>query len=189
MFAFGQFPLVVVSWICMFVSALVVPFVLLRWWAAAYSSSNHPTFYTLLAATLLLLYQSLGLGFLPAYIVLRNSLPPASCFILILEQVLNWESCCSAVSDRIPGAATESSLTSCFLFVVNLTLPLYTKFTTFLYCTSRSVFFYWVLKSLCDWSGCFVSQVRLMMKVHSFIRENVSKLWSPGKYCTGEDWI
>ncbi|MCJ8734589.1 hypothetical protein PDJAM_G00237100 [Pangasius djambal] len=85
-FAFGQFPLVVVSWTCMFVSALLVPFVLLRWWAGVYSSSHHRTFYTLIAVTLLLLYQSLGLGFLPAYIVLKNSLPPASCFILILEQ-------------------------------------------------------------------------------------------------------
>lgn len=89
-FAFGQFPLVVVSWICMFVSALVVPFTLLRWWAGVCSSSHHRTSYTLIAVTLLLLYQSVGLGFLPTYIVLRNSLPPASCFILILEQVLNF---------------------------------------------------------------------------------------------------
>ncbi|XP_047011719.1 sterol O-acyltransferase 1 isoform X2 [Ictalurus punctatus] len=108
-FAFGQFPLVVVSWICMFVSALVVPFALLRWWAGVCSSSHHRTSYTLIAVTLLLLYQSVGLGFLPTYIVLRNSLPPASCFILILEQV------------------------------------------------------------------------RLLMKVHSFIRENVPRLWSSGK--------
>ncbi|XP_060738100.1 sterol O-acyltransferase 1 [Tachysurus vachellii] len=108
-FAFGQFPLVVVSWLCMFLSALVVPFALLRWWAASYSSSHHPNFYSLIAVTFLLLYQSLALGFLPTYIVLKNSLPPASCFILILEQV------------------------------------------------------------------------RLMMKVHSFVRENVSRLWSSGK--------
>ncbi|KAF7695566.1 sterol O-acyltransferase 1 [Silurus meridionalis] len=108
-FAFGQFPLVVVSWLCMFVSALVVPFVLLRWWAVVYSSSHHQTVYTLIALMLLMLYQILGLGFLPTYIVLKNNLPPASCFILILEQV------------------------------------------------------------------------RLMMKVHSFIRENVPRLWSSGK--------
>ncbi|KAF5892310.1 sterol O-acyltransferase 1 [Clarias magur] len=108
-FAFGQLPLVVVSWLCMFVSALVVPFTLLRWWAGVYSSSHHRTFYTLIAVTILLLYQSLGLGFLPTYIVLRNSLPPASSFILIFEQV------------------------------------------------------------------------RLMMKVHSFIRENVPRLWSSDK--------
>ncbi|KAK3540411.1 hypothetical protein QTP70_030894 [Hemibagrus guttatus] len=116
-FAFGQFPLVVVSWLCMFVSALVVPFALLRWWAGVCSSSHHRTIYTLLAMTLLLLYQSLGLGFLPTYIVLKNSLPPASCFILILEQV------------------------------------------------------------------------RLMMKVHSFIRENMPRFWSSGKGGSGKDGI
>uniref|UniRef100_A0A3B1K817 Sterol O-acyltransferase 1 n=1 Tax=Astyanax mexicanus TaxID=7994 RepID=A0A3B1K817_ASTMX len=84
-YAFGQFPLVVVTWICMFMSALVVPYVLLHSWAG------------------------LGLGFLPTYIVLRNGLPPASRFILILEQV------------------------------------------------------------------------RLMMKVHSFIRENIQRVWSSGR--------
>lgn len=139
-FAFGQFPLVVISWICMFISALVVPFVLLRWWAGVYSSSCHRTFYTLITMTLLLLYQSLGLGFLPTYIVLKNSLPPASCFILILEQVLNfmlkyiYNDYPASVSNRIPAFSSswsgspESCLTSCFILVLNLMLPLYIKF-------------------------------------------------------------
>uniref|UniRef100_A0A3B1KGW6 Sterol O-acyltransferase 1 n=1 Tax=Astyanax mexicanus TaxID=7994 RepID=A0A3B1KGW6_ASTMX len=86
-YAFGQFPLVVVTWICMFMSALVVPYVLLHSWAVAYPTSRHRSLLTLLAGGLLLLYQGLGLGFLPTYIVLRNGLPPASRFILILEQV------------------------------------------------------------------------------------------------------
>uniref|UniRef100_A0A8B9L091 O-acyltransferase n=1 Tax=Astyanax mexicanus TaxID=7994 RepID=A0A8B9L091_ASTMX len=108
-YAFGQFPLVVVTWICMFMSALVVPYVLLHSWAVAYPTSRHRSLLTLLAGGLLLLYQGLGLGFLPTYIVLRNGLPPASRFILILEQV------------------------------------------------------------------------RLMMKVHSFIRENIQRVWSSGR--------
>lgn len=108
-FAFGQFPLVVVSWICMFGSALVVPFVLLRWWAAGYSSSHHRTFYTLIAMTLLLLYQSLGLGFLPTYIVVKNSLPPASCFILILEQVNLYTDNLASFSNRILSSSSSWS--------------------------------------------------------------------------------
>ncbi|XP_036435506.1 sterol O-acyltransferase 1 isoform X2 [Colossoma macropomum] len=108
-YAFGQFPLVVVTWICMFISALVVPYVLLHLWAVVYPTSRHRLLFTALVGVLLLLYQGLGLGFLPTYIVLRNGLPPASCFILILEQV------------------------------------------------------------------------RLVMKVHSFIRENVPKFWSSGR--------
>lgn len=86
-YAFGQFPLVVVTWMGMFLSVLVVPFVLLSGWASVYATSNHGTVWTVLAGSLLLLYQGLCLGFLPTYVVLKNSLPPASCFILILEQV------------------------------------------------------------------------------------------------------
>ncbi|XP_072537383.1 sterol O-acyltransferase 1 isoform X2 [Salminus brasiliensis] len=108
-YAFGQLPLVVVTWICMFMSALVVPYVLLHSWAVVYPASRHRSLFTLLAGVLLLLYQGLGLGFLPTYIVLRNGLPPASRFILILEQV------------------------------------------------------------------------RLMMKVHSFTRESVPRVWSSGR--------
>lgn len=88
-YAFGQFPLVVVTWMCMFLSTLVVPYVLLSVWASVYPTSNHRALWTVLAGSLLLLYQGLCLGFLPTYVVLKNGLPPASCFILILEQVLS----------------------------------------------------------------------------------------------------
>ncbi|XP_026104766.1 sterol O-acyltransferase 1 isoform X2 [Carassius auratus] len=87
-YAFGQFPLVVVTWMCMFLSTLVVPYVLLSFWASVYPTSNHRGLWTVLAGSLLLLYQGLCLGFLPTYVVLKNGLPPASCFILILEQLL-----------------------------------------------------------------------------------------------------
>ena len=87
-FAFGQFPLVVVTWMCMFLSSLVVPYVLLSVWASIYPTSNYRALWTVLAGSLLLLYQGLCLGFMPTYVVLKNGLPPASCFILILEQVL-----------------------------------------------------------------------------------------------------
>ncbi|XP_060788614.1 sterol O-acyltransferase 1 isoform X2 [Neoarius graeffei] len=127
-FAFGQFPLVVVSWICMFVSALIVPFVLLRWWAGVYSSSHHRTFYTLFAMTLLLLYQGLGLGFLPTYIVLKNSLPPASCFILILEQVRLMMKVHSFIRENVPRLWSSSKDRSALGAVPHLTSYLYFLF-------------------------------------------------------------
>ncbi|XP_026106481.1 sterol O-acyltransferase 1-like isoform X2 [Carassius auratus] len=64
-YAFGQFPLVVVTWMWMFLSTLVVPYVLLSVWASVFLGLMDST-----------------------YVVLKNGLPPASCFILILEQVL-----------------------------------------------------------------------------------------------------
>nr|XP_055023345.1 sterol O-acyltransferase 1 isoform X2 [Misgurnus anguillicaudatus] len=101
-YAFGQFPLVVVTWMCMFLSALVVPFVLLSGWASYYTTSNHGTLWTVLAGFLLLLYQGLCLGLMPTYVVLKNSLPPASCFILILEQVRFIMKTHSFIRENVP---------------------------------------------------------------------------------------
>lgn len=87
-YAFGQIPLVVCTWICMFLSVLLVPFTLFHLWSQTQSGyHSHPRMYSALFASLYLLYQALGLGFLPMYVVVSNSLPPASRFIVILEQV------------------------------------------------------------------------------------------------------
>lgn len=87
-YAFGQIPLVVCTWICMFLSVLVVPYALFHLWSQTqsrgYSQSGLCRF---LFASVYLLYQAFGLGFLPTYIVVTNNLPPASCFIVIMEQV------------------------------------------------------------------------------------------------------
>lgn len=92
-YAFGQFPLVVCTWLFMFLSVLVVPYPLFKLWTQSQSgSSGHHRLYSFLFGSMFLLYQALGLGFLPTYVVVVNSLPPASCFIVILEQVffISW---------------------------------------------------------------------------------------------------
>lgn len=87
-YAFGQFPLVVCTWICMFLSVLVVPYTLFHLWSQTQSGSySHPRLCSLLFGSLFLLYQALCLGFLPTYVVVTNRFPPASCFIIIPEQV------------------------------------------------------------------------------------------------------
>uniref|UniRef100_A0A3P8RSG1 O-acyltransferase n=1 Tax=Amphiprion percula TaxID=161767 RepID=A0A3P8RSG1_AMPPE len=88
-YAFGQFPLVVCTWICMFLSVLLVPYSLFHLWAQSQSHS-HPGMYSLLFGSVFLLYQALGLGFLPTYMAVTNSVPPASCFIIILEQFISF---------------------------------------------------------------------------------------------------
>lgn len=98
-YAFGQFPLVVCTWICMFVSVLLVPYSLFHLWSQSQSGSHsHPKLYSLLFGSAFLLYQTLGLGFLPAYVVVTNNVPPASCFIVILEQVDNQQNWRSALA-------------------------------------------------------------------------------------------
>lgn len=87
-YAFGQFPLVVCTWTCMFLSVLMIPFTLFHLWSHTQCASySHPKLYSLLFGSVFGIYQALGLGFLPAYVVVTNSLPPASCFIIIMEQV------------------------------------------------------------------------------------------------------
>lgn len=87
-FAFGQIPVVVCTWICMFLSVLVVPYALFHLWSQSQLGSySHPRLCTFLSASVYMLYQVFGLGFLPTYIVVTNSLPPASRFIVIMEQV------------------------------------------------------------------------------------------------------
>lgn len=94
-YAFGGFPLVVCTWICMFLSVLFVPYTLFYLWSLSQSGSySHPSLYSFLFGSVFLLYQALGLGFLPTYVTVSNSLPPASCFIVILEQVENQKVLC-----------------------------------------------------------------------------------------------
>lgn len=86
-YAFGQLPLVVSAWLCMFMSALVVPYGLFHLWAGQYQASRHRVLSSVLAGAAFLLYQWLCLGFMPIYVVVKNGFPPASRFIIILEQV------------------------------------------------------------------------------------------------------
>ncbi|XP_023257689.1 sterol O-acyltransferase 1 isoform X2 [Seriola lalandi dorsalis] len=102
-YAFGQSPLVVCTWICMFLSVLLVPYALFHLWShTQYGSYSHPSLYNLLFGSVFLLYQALGLGFLPTYVVVTNSLPPASCFIIILEQVRLMMKAHSFVRENVP---------------------------------------------------------------------------------------
>ncbi|XP_034035584.1 sterol O-acyltransferase 1 [Thalassophryne amazonica] len=103
-YAFGQFPLVVCTWICMFLSVLLVPYVLFVLWSQSQSAAvRHPKLYSLFFGSLFVLYQTLGLGFLPTYVVVTNSFPPASCFIIIMEQVRLMMKTYSFVRENVPN--------------------------------------------------------------------------------------
>ncbi|KAM9796372.1 sterol O-acyltransferase 1 isoform 2-T2 [Syngnathus typhle] len=113
-YAFGQFPLVVYTWIFMFLSVLAVPYPLFKLWTQTQSgSSGHHRLYSFLFGSVFLLYQFFGLGFLPTYVVVVNSLPPASCFIVILEQVRLMMKAHSFIRENVPRvlawAADKSS--------------------------------------------------------------------------------
>ncbi|KAK1896960.1 Sterol O-acyltransferase 1 [Dissostichus eleginoides] len=100
-YAFGQLPLVVCTWICMFLSVLLVPYSLFQLWAQTQRGS-HPQFCSVLFGSVFLLFQALAVGFLPTFVVLTNSFPPASCFIVILEQVRLMMKAHSFVRENVP---------------------------------------------------------------------------------------
>lgn len=102
-YAFGQFPLVVCTWICMFLSVLLVPYTLFFFWSQSQTGSySYPRVCSLVFGCVFLLYQALGLGFLPTFVVVSNNLPPASRFIVILEQVRLMMKAHSFVRENVP---------------------------------------------------------------------------------------
>ncbi|KAG7487799.1 hypothetical protein MATL_G00027320 [Megalops atlanticus] len=127
-YAFGQLPLVVSTWLCMFLSALVVPYGLFHMWASQYHTSRHRVLRSLLAGSLFLLYQGLGLGFLPTYVVLQNGLPPASRFIVILEQVRLMMKAHSFVRENVPRVLVSAQDKNSPLVIPQVTQYLYFLF-------------------------------------------------------------
>nr|QFF91480.1 sterol O-acyltransferase 1 isoform 2 [Potamotrygon motoro] len=86
-YAFGRFPIVISTWSCMFLSTLLIPYGLFLLWASGYQAAKHKVLRTMFYGVLFLSFQTLGLWAAPVYTVIHFQLPPASRFIVILEQV------------------------------------------------------------------------------------------------------
>lgn len=127
-YAFGNFPIVFLTWICMFLSTLIVPYVLLSAWAQGYKASSHRTLRSLFYGSLYLTFQMLGLGFCPTYIVLQHDLPPASRFIVILEQVRLMMKVHSFIRENIPRVLVFAKEKSTVAPVPQVTQYLYFLF-------------------------------------------------------------
>ncbi|NWU99718.1 SOAT1 acyltransferase, partial [Upupa epops] len=101
-FVFGKFPVVFCTWLCMFSATVFVPYNLFVWWAQGYRSSSHRTMHTLFYGSLFMLFQTAGLGFGPTYVAISYTLPPASRFIVILEQVRLVMKAHSFIRENVP---------------------------------------------------------------------------------------
>ncbi|XP_010214264.1 PREDICTED: LOW QUALITY PROTEIN: sterol O-acyltransferase 1 [Tinamus guttatus] len=82
-FVFGKLPVVFCTWLCMFSATVVVPYGLFSQWAQSYSSSSHRVI-------------------LSTYVTIAYALPPASRFIVILEQVRLVMKAHSFVRENVP---------------------------------------------------------------------------------------
>uniref|UniRef100_A0A670I2J4 Sterol O-acyltransferase 1 n=2 Tax=Podarcis muralis TaxID=64176 RepID=A0A670I2J4_PODMU len=86
-YVFGKSSVVASTWLYMFLSTLTVPYGLFLLWAQGYHGSSHKTIRSAFFGGLFMIFQIFGLGVGPAYIAVAYNLPPASAFIVILEQV------------------------------------------------------------------------------------------------------
>lgn len=86
-FAFGNIGTVIIAWTVMFVYTLLVPYQSLVYWSTLYHTCPSKLALNLGAGLVLFALQSCVLGLFPVYVVIHNQLPPASRFIVILEQI------------------------------------------------------------------------------------------------------
>ncbi|XP_069002990.1 sterol O-acyltransferase 2 [Embiotoca jacksoni] len=86
-FAFGKLGTVTWAWVIMFVYALLVPYYILMFWGSLYHKSPSKWGLSLGTGLILSAIQACVLGLFPIYVVVHHQLPPASRFIVILEQI------------------------------------------------------------------------------------------------------
>ncbi|XP_032974464.1 sterol O-acyltransferase 2 [Rhinolophus ferrumequinum] len=100
-FSFGQLPLALMTWVPMFLSALLVPYQALRLWARSQAGGV----WTLgmgLGCMLLVAHIAL-LGVLPVHVASEYQLPPASRSVLVFEQVRFLMKSYSFLREAVPG--------------------------------------------------------------------------------------
>uniref|UniRef100_A0A3B5PZE3 Sterol O-acyltransferase 2 n=1 Tax=Xiphophorus maculatus TaxID=8083 RepID=A0A3B5PZE3_XIPMA len=86
-YAFGKLGTVTWAWLAMFIYTLVVPYFILEFWGSLYHKFPSKLGLTLGAGLIFTTIQTCVLGLFPIYTVVHHQLPPASRFIVILEQI------------------------------------------------------------------------------------------------------
>lgn len=86
-YAFGKLSVVASSWLLMFSYTLLGPYFALSVWGELYHSSGWKTLVSVAAGLLLGVVEVAVLLAFPIYVILHHQLPPASRFIIALEQV------------------------------------------------------------------------------------------------------
>ncbi|MGH0191946.1 UNVERIFIED_CONTAM: hypothetical protein FKN15_000719 [Acipenser sinensis] len=101
-YAFGRFSTAVFAWLCMCSYTLVVPYKALCLWGGHYHSVRFRGGFTFVVGSLMLACQACVLGVYPIYVVVHYKLPPASSFIVILEQIRFMMKSYSFIRENVP---------------------------------------------------------------------------------------
>ncbi|CAM5134401.1 unnamed protein product [Eretmochelys imbricata] len=127
-FAFGKFPVVISTWLCMFLSTFILPYGLFLQWAKGHSCSSQRKIRSLFFGMLFMLFQTIGLGLGPTYVAVSYSLPPASRFVVILEQVRLIMKAYSFIRENVPRVLSSAKEKSSTIPVPQVTQYLYFLF-------------------------------------------------------------
>nr|XP_056700678.1 sterol O-acyltransferase 1-like [Euleptes europaea] len=107
-YTFGKPSVVAPTCVYMILSTLAVPYGLFCQWAQSYHNSSHKTVHSVFFGTLFMLFQIVGLGLGPTYVTLAYDLPPASRFIVIMEQVRLVMKGHSFIRENVPRILSSS---------------------------------------------------------------------------------
>ncbi|KAF7664595.1 hypothetical protein LDENG_00169510 [Lucifuga dentata] len=86
-YTFGKIQTVIWAWMVMFVHTLIVPYYTLALWGAFYHSFPSKLGLSVGLGLVMCALQACLLGVFPIYVIIHNQLPPASRFIVTLEQI------------------------------------------------------------------------------------------------------
>ncbi|KAM5180158.1 sterol O-acyltransferase 2 isoform 2-T2 [Mantella aurantiaca] len=176
-YAFGQIGTVTWSWTCMFTYTLLVPYKALVFWGTLYPKSNHKVMLSAFVGMLLLVSQICVLCIFPVYVVKHNRLPPASGFIITLEQVRFLMKSYSFLRETIPAVLQKEKK--------EVQLPQLSSYLYFLFCPTliyrdsypRTPFIRWkyVFKNFSQFFGCLSFIYYLMVTLCIPVFANMSK--------------
>ncbi|XP_051569051.1 LOW QUALITY PROTEIN: sterol O-acyltransferase 2-like [Myxocyprinus asiaticus] len=128
-YAFGQLSTVIWAWLLMFIYTLLGPYHVVSVWGGLYHSVRWRASVSVVSALMLCAAQLSMLGIFPVYVVLHFQLPPASRFIIILEQIRFVMKSYSFIRETIPAVLNNTPLNGEQLHYPSLSSYLY-----FLFC-------------------------------------------------------
>ncbi|XP_056411287.1 sterol O-acyltransferase 2-like isoform X1 [Hyla sarda] len=157
-YTFGQFGTVVWSWICMFLYTLLVPYKVLSFWGSLYPKSKQKLLLSICVGTFLLVSHTCVLCVFPVYVVIHYRLPPASSFIVLLEQVRFLMKSYSFLRETVPIVLQDESKEK------YAKIPALSSYLYFLFCPTlvyresypRTPYIRWnyVAKNFAQFLGC-----------------------------------
>ncbi|XP_061074807.1 sterol O-acyltransferase 2 [Conger conger] len=127
-YAFGKFSTVLWAWMFMFSYTLAGPYHLLGTWGGLYHSGHFRGVLTAGTGLVLVTMQTCVLGVFPIYTIIHHQLPPASRFVVILEQIRFLMKSYSFIRENVPEVIKKTKKGE------SPRLPTFSSYLYFLFC-------------------------------------------------------